>query len=159
MQIVNSKGIDLMADLEVELQGSEELKLKLDAIKDKIQDDSEVSLIARAAYAIQRQAQLNATGRPGPRVGLGGLYSSITAEIESYERARVGTNLVPHYAPDVEFGHKQRPGRFVPALGKRLVADFVPAYPFLYPAVEQCKDELEGITVTFSHEIETEFGK
>lgn len=30
-----------------------------------------------------------------------------------------------HYAADVEYGHRQEPGRFVPALGKRLKKPFV----------------------------------
>ena len=30
------------------------------------------------------------------------------------------------YAEHVEYGHRQEPGRFVPAIGKRLKADYVP---------------------------------
>lgn len=30
------------------------------------------------------------------------------------------------YADHVEYGHRQEPGRFVPAIGKRLKADYVP---------------------------------
>jgi HK97 gp10 family phage protein len=144
-------------ELSIEMQGAEELEAKLDAIGEKIKDSSVDSLIARAALAIERQAKINATGRPGPNVQTGRLRSSITTDIESYERARVGTDVF--YAPFVEFGHKQHPGQYVPPLGLRLVNDFCPAYPFLYPAVDQCKDELEGVFVTFSNEIEGIFGK
>jgi len=40
------------------------------------------------------------------------------------------------YAPYVEFGHAQEPGRFVPAIGKRLVAGSVKPYPFVRPAID-----------------------
>ena len=35
------------------------------------------------------------------------------------------------YAPHVEYGHRQTPGRFVPAIGKRLKASYVPGQHFL----------------------------
>jgi hypothetical protein len=35
------------------------------------------------------------------------------------------------YAPYVHYGHRQTPGRYVPAIGKRLVASFVPGNPFM----------------------------
>ena len=62
----------------------------------------------------------------------------------------VGTNV--YYAPYVELGHTQQPGRFVPAIKKRLVRSWVPGKPFLRPAFENhigeiCKvisDALEG---------------
>ncbi len=168
-----------MADtlLNITLLGTEELKDKLEKIRALIQDHPEASLIAKAAYAVQRQVQINATGRPGPRVQTGQLRSSITAQIESYDKATIGTNV--YYAPFVEFGHKQQVGRFVPiygmrrigkgefkgryevsqGLGLRLVNPFAPAYPFFSPAIEQCKPELEGICVTFGREIEGEFSK
>ena len=44
----------------------------------------------------------------------------------------VGTNVT--YAKAVEHGHVQTPGRFVPAIGKRLVASFVEGKPYLHPA-------------------------
>lgn len=35
------------------------------------------------------------------------------------------------YAPHVEYGHRQTPGRFVKKLGKRLVASYVPGQHYL----------------------------
>ena len=55
----------------------------------------------------------------------------------------VGTNV--YYAPYVELGHHQQPGRFVPKLGKRLVRSWVPGKPFLRPAFEDHIDEIEQI--------------
>lgn len=36
-----------------------------------------------------------------------------------------------HYAPYVEYGHRQTPGRYVPAIGKRLKKGFVPGLHML----------------------------
>jgi len=115
------------------------------------------SLVMRAALIIERQAKINATGRPGPKVQTGRLRASITPEkIDDYT-ARVGTNVF--YAPFVEFGHKQTPGQFVPPLKKRLVKSFAPAYPFLGPTIEQTKSEMGDFMVTFGQELASEWGK
>ena len=53
----------------------------------------------------------------------------------------VGTNVV--YAPWVELGHNQTPGRYVPAIGKRLKASYVVGKPFLRPAWENHSDEFQ----------------
>lgn len=55
----------------------------------------------------------------------------------------VGSNV--EYAPYVELGHSQEPGRYVPAIGKRLVADYVEPRPFLRPAFEGSTSEIEQI--------------
>ncbi len=144
-----------MADLGITLQGSEELKAKLKAVEEKLKSSDADSLIKRGAMLVVRQAMENATGRPGPMVRTNRLRSSITPDVISYDSARVGTNV--EYAPFVEFGHRQKAGRFVPAIGKRLVADFAPAYPFLYPAAEQVVSELKGLTVTYGNEIKEDW--
>lgn len=46
---------------------------------------------------------------------------------------------------DIEFGHKQQKGRYVPAIGKRLVKDKVEAKPFLRPAIENYINEYKQI--------------
>ena len=40
------------------------------------------------------------------------------------------------YAPHVEFGHRQQPGRYVPAIGKRLKASYVEGQHFLQANVD-----------------------
>jgi hypothetical protein len=52
--------------------------------------------------------------------------------------SKVGSNAL--YAPYVEFGHSQEPGRYVPAIGKRLVASSVKAYPFFRPGLVEVVD-------------------
>ena len=55
----------------------------------------------------------------------------------------IGTNV--YYAPYVEFGHTQEPGRYVPAIGKRLVSSYVPPMPFIKPAVTEHMEEYKSI--------------
>ena len=65
-------------------------------------------------------------------VDTGRLRNSITHRTQETTEL-VGTNV--EYAPYVEYGHHQEPGRYVPALGKRLVASYVAGHPYLVPAV------------------------
>ena len=58
----------------------------------------------------------------------------------------VGTNV--EYAPYVELGHRQQPGRFVPKIKKRLKRSWVPGKPFLRPAFENHRDEIEQIIIS-----------
>ena len=77
-------------------------------------------------------------------VDSGRLRNSITHDVRMDEEAvYVGTAV--EYAPYVEYGHLQEVGRYVPALGKRLVAPKVDAKPFIKPAVEDHKEEYKAI--------------
>jgi len=59
----------------------------------------------------------------------------------------IGTNV--EYAQPVELGHVQEPGRYVPALGKRLKAAFVAGKPFLRPAATNYMAEIaQALQVT-----------
>ena len=55
----------------------------------------------------------------------------------------IGNNV--EYAPYVEFGHAQQPGRYVPAIGKRLVADHVDGKYMLTRAIEDHMSEYQEI--------------
>ena len=80
-------------------------------------------------------------------VKTGNLKGSMTSEVHMEEKAvYIGTNV--EYAPSIEFGHHQEVGRYVPAIGKRLVREFVPAKPFLQPAIENHMDEYKHILET-----------
>lgn len=80
-------------------------------------------------------------------VKTGNLKGSMTSEVSQEEKAvYVGTDV--EYAPSVEFGHHQEVGRYVPAIGKRLVREFVPAKPFLKPAIQNHLDEYKHILET-----------
>lgn len=85
------------------------------------------------AYAIGGEAASNGEGAaPGDDDGKITLY--------------VGSNV--EYAPYVELGHYQQPGRYVPAIGKRLVASYVSARPFLRPAIENYTEEYNQILIS-----------
>ena len=67
------------------------------------------------------------------------LINSMTHQKVDESTVAIGTDV--KYAIYVELGHNQQPGRYVPAIGKRLVASHVAAKPFLKPALEGHKDE------------------
>lgn len=98
--------------------------------------------IYNALDIIGNKAADNAAGLAP--VATGNLKNSMTSEVSQEEKAvYVGTAV--EYAPSVEFGHHQEAGRYVPAIGKRLVREFVPAKPFLKPAIENHLDEYKHI--------------
>ena len=81
----------------------------------------------------------------------GTLLGSISHQpMDKYTMA-VGTDV--KYALYVEIGHHQQPGRFVPAIKKRLVASYVQGKPFLRPAVENHREEYELIIKTELSEV------
>ena len=73
----------------------------------------------------------------------GNLANSIAHEPQGEDTESIGTAM--YYAPFVEFGHNQQPGRYVPAIGKRLVASHVAAKPYLVPALDQHQGEYVAI--------------
>ena len=76
--------------------------------------------ITMTGLAVERQAKMNASGRPGPNVQTGNLRRSITTKAQkgfgnTYE-AEVSATMV--YARAVEFGHPRwKPGVKYPYLG------------------------------------------
>lgn len=79
-------------------------------------------------------------------VDTGNLRNSIAHEQEDENTEIVGSTV--YYAPYVELGHSQEPGRFVPAIGRRLVRSWVDAKPFLRPAVDDHRQEYRRIIET-----------
>lgn len=139
----------------LEVKGLEELSRKNNEVVKEIAESGK--LVAKAALIVERQAKINATGRPGPKVQTGRLRASITSVVDSPTKARVGTNV--YYAPFVEFGHNQQVGRFVYQIKRRLVNPRAPAYPFLGPTVEQTKDQIQGVMVSFGNDLEETYNK
>lgn len=72
------------------------------------------------------------------------LRGGITHQTVSEDTVAIGTHT--KYAPYVEMGHHQEPGRYVPAIGKRLVASFVKGKPYLKPALDDHHPEYYEIT-------------
>ena len=71
--------------------------------------------------------------KQGCPVQTGVLRNSIAHELMGEDAVKIGTDV--YYAPYVEYGHNQEPGRYVPAIGARLVASHVAAKPFMEPGV------------------------
>lgn len=84
------------------------------------------------------------------KVKTGNLRNSITHKQIDNNTEVIGTNV--SYAPYVELGHHQEPGRYVAAIGRRLVREYVEGKAFIRPAVEDHADEYRRI-------LETELGK
>lgn len=78
-------------------------------------------------------------------VDTGNLRNSITHQRSTSEvnTELVGTNV--EYAPYVELGHNQEAGRYVAAIGKRLVASYVEGKPYIRPAIEDHIEEYRDI--------------
>ena len=70
----------------------------------------------------------------------GGLANSVRVDV-SGGRGQVG--YTAEHAPHVEYGHRQTPGRYVPAIGKRLKASFVPGQHFFKPCVERARSNFK----------------
>ena len=78
--------------------------------------------------------------------GGGHLRRSITHKREGDDTELIASDV--KYAPYVEFGHHQTPGRYVPAIGKRLVASYVPGKPYMAPALENHVSEYKEVFET-----------
>lgn len=88
-------------------------------------------------------------------VDTGLLANSIAHAVAGEEyKVYIGSNV--YYAPYVELGHHQTPGRFVPQIGKRLKASWVQPKPFIKPAVMEHIEEYEQI---LEQTLQTRFGK
>jgi len=145
-----------MTEISIELMGEDNLKRKINNVSEELTNGE---LLLRVGYKIEAQAKINASGRPGPNVQTGRLRTSINTQLSPDKmEVFVGTNVF--YAPFVELGHKQTPGRFVPAIGKRLVKSFAPAYPFMMPSLEQTEasGEMEGVLGSFCNDLELGWG-
>ena len=58
-----------------------------------------------------------------------------------------------NYASFVENGHRQTPGRYVPAIGKKLKASWVPGQHFLQKATNETKGQLPQLLTPAMDEI------
>ena len=78
--------------------------------------------------------------------GSGSYEGSAPADADGTMTLYLGSNV--QYAPYVELGHHQQPGRYVPAIGKRLVNEYVAAKPFLRPAIENYAEQYNQILIS-----------
>ena len=114
-------------------------KERINHIKGTLHDRLE-----RVGILVEAEAKENVSQHDPnhPQVDTGRLRGSITSEV-GRDFVKIGSNV--HYGKYLEFGHKQRVGRFVPKLGRRLIRDYSPAYPWLFPALQAMRDEIKRI--------------
>ena len=131
------------------LGGLEEALTTLGTIKQKSHVGQLKALEQVAILLRDGAVRYLGAGHPDhPEVQSGRLKASIQYVIADGAQVTgaVGSNM-DAYASSVEFGHSQTPGRFVPELGKRLVASRVKAYPFLRPAMDDVVESGKGVSV------------
>ena len=69
----------------------------------------------------------------------------ITEQSKYRGKSVVMVENLTSYASHVEYGHRQEPGRYVPAIGKRLVKSFVKGKYFMKKAVDNVKSQTNNI--------------
>lgn len=116
-----------MAGLRIDIRDVDGLGRRLSALS--AEDLSDIVTATVNEIATNAKA-----ATPVGKVNGGTLLNSIRTEVSGSE-GRVG--YVAKYAPHVEYGHRQTPGRYVPAIGKRLKASYVPGQHFFKPVVER----------------------
>ena len=144
-----------MADgltLGFEVEGLEELTDKLDS--EELAPDLK-EFFSEAATEVQAEAKILA-----PVGETGYLQKTIIPSIDrSPKPLYAEVTARAKYAPFVEYGHKQQVGRYVPAIGKRLVGPWVEGKPFMEPALRKSKDRIIGLLKELAAKIEARFGK
>lgn len=111
------------------------VKLKIDGGKVKNEIEQSTKRIGTQAL---RQFKANTP------VDSGDLRRSWTAEGPNYGGGSWTVKLINNkeYASYVEEGHRQTPGRYVPAIGKRLKASWVHGQWFMKRSLEQVNSQL-----------------
>lgn len=121
--------------IKIILNGTEEL---VAALEQKSKSDF-IAVCNRTVGLLTREATRNTPADTGK------LRQSIRTELpkESDTTINGAVGYTLHYAPHVEYGHRQQPGRFVPQIGKRLKASYVPGKRFLQRSVEAVHPQFE----------------
>ena len=116
-----------MATLEFDLLGVPEFTAALEAMAGRVDRATQMA-VRDAALVIQRQAQANASGRPGPRVRTGTLRRSIRVggprRVSTGWEERVGPTVI--YSRRIELGFDG-----TDAIGRTY---HQPPYPYFGPA-------------------------
>lgn len=106
---------------------------ELEALADRIRGDAGEECIERSMKKFA-QYGLRVAKRNTPVGETNQLRKSWN--VKEASASRIVLNNPTEYAECVEYGHRQKPGRFVPKLGKRLVVHWVPGQFFAKRAGE-----------------------
>lgn len=92
-------------------------------------------LIRRNRFVAQEAEQIVAKAKENTPTRTGTLKNGWRRTRAVQGKTTVYNNV--EYAAHVEYGHRQKPGRYVPAIGKRLKKSFVPGKKMLHIAMLQ----------------------
>lgn len=123
--------------ISVSIQGVDGVISKLGAKQQQAQNAVGIG-IGRVAILFRDTAlQYARAGHPDHPNVISGRLSSIKISPFTNKGSETSVEVGPdaEYAQWVEFGHTQQPGRYVPAIDKKLVATEVKPYPFMRPAI------------------------
>ena len=114
-----------------EFSGLDELIQRLDEAAKKVPD-------ARDKFLAQEAELVRGDAVSLSPVDTGNLRKAWKRSTPDNGRVEVYNNT--EYAAHVEYGHRQKVGQYVPAIGKRLKKPFVPGKHMLRDAVQQRQD-------------------
>lgn len=117
--------------INVRAEGMERLQEALSTLS---QYRAEAVMLKQATEILNRARKNATTTRGGTPIDTGELRISASM---SEVPGGYSVGYTSEYAPHVEYGHRQKVGRYVPAIGKRLVKSWVPGQYFLRKNVQQ----------------------
>lgn len=145
-----------MGNLKVDKKALEKLQKQLEELeegkaKDKFFEDCAKDLAARLLSLVKPKTPVGVYDDPSRKGGTlrrgwtGGKKMDAEAFAKSLEIEKSGKTYTitvennVEYAPYVEYGHRQTPGRYVPAIGKRLKEGYVPGKHMLETSEQELK--------------------
>lgn len=117
--------------INVRAEGMERLQEALSTLS---QYRAEAVMLKQATKILNRARKNATTTRGGTPIDTGELRISASM---SEVPGGYSVGYTSEYAPHVEYGHRQEVGRYVPAIGKRLVKSWEPGQYFLRKNVQQ----------------------
>nr|DAO20572.1 MAG TPA: putative tail component [Caudoviricetes sp.] len=118
-----------MADVTIDLSGFDELLKKTQELQDNVSSLNQTITDDLAQHYLAEAIANTPVGET--KTSPDGKYRSVSEHMRrSWEAERINDSTVKvlntaSYASYVNDGHRQRPGRFIPVLGKRLTKSFV----------------------------------
>ena len=118
-----------MADVTIDLSGFEELLKKTNELQNNVSFLNQTITDNLAQHYLAEAIANTPVGET--KTSPDGKYRSVSEHMRrSWEAERINDSTVKvlntaSYASYVNDGHRQRPGRFIPVLGKRLTKSFV----------------------------------
>lgn len=125
------------------LSGFDELENRLNRIVQEMPEKRDKFLMQEAEKTMER-AKNNTPSDTGLLLRSWHRTAPSGGEVEIYNDAkRASGDKTEYYGLDVEWGHRQKVGQYVPKLGKRLKQPFVPGKHMLQTALDESADQFQ----------------